>query len=156
MCIFLYLFVRSLTSLCFMFVHCGWAFFLLIVHRRVLTPLFTNCSSSCLDTTESISIMCNTIYFSILLYYYIFINRNDWGEGLAMVENGNWDTNEHQLQVISQMQCLKRTNVSKMCERIFGYIASRWCSILFSLQQGIHTKSVRTVRRTGFQLVSKI
>ena len=36
--IFLYLFVRSLTPLCFQFIHFGWVFFS-TVHVRDLTPL---------------------------------------------------------------------------------------------------------------------
>jgi hypothetical protein len=124
---------------------------LLYVCTLWLGILFTYCSSSGLDTTESISIMCNAIYFSMLSLFSAwfitegqidsflldlgrdysklgtgrqlsreevrkgwkearcngiwimecgskFINRNDWGEGLAMVEIGMpMNTNEYQL-----------------------------------------------------------
>jgi hypothetical protein len=43
----------------------------------------------------------------------------------------------------------KEPMYQKCLKRILGYIASRWCSILFNLQL-VHRKSVR---RTGFQLV---
>jgi hypothetical protein len=68
-----------------------------------------------------------------------------------MVEIGMpMNTNEYQLQVISQMQCLKRTNVSKMCEKDIRIHRFEMMLILFSLQL-VHRKSVR---RTGFQLAS--
>jgi hypothetical protein len=63
--IFLYLFVRSLTPLCFIFVHCGWI-------------LFTNCSTSGLDTTQSIGIMCKLFVDVNPIFYFIYHWRTNW------------------------------------------------------------------------------
>ena len=61
----LYLFVRSLTPLCFMFVHCGWVF-------------FTNCSPSGLDTTQSIGIMCK-LFLDVITFSVLFITEGQIG-----------------------------------------------------------------------------
>jgi hypothetical protein len=63
--IYLYLFVRSLTPLCFMFVHCGWV-------------SFTNCSPSGPDTTLSIGIMCK-LFLDVITFSVSFITEGQIG-----------------------------------------------------------------------------
>ena len=84
--IFLYLFVRSLTPLCFRYVHCGWIF-------------FTNCSLSGLDTTQvysTASVNMQITFRSKHYFMYHWSLRDELshfrGTGLVLWWIGKWTT----------------------------------------------------------------